>query len=118
MPNVRRLLDLLDEHAGVLKSVFGDPSTAHSLAVRHQLPIRVDALVRVVAGSDDPVAILRAQCVLSIIQTATLAPTGVDFDADGLPTPRRGAARLTDGQRDFALAAALAILDLPSQPRA
>jgi AcrR family transcriptional regulator len=110
---VRRLLGLLDEHAGVFRSVFGDPSTARSLAVRHQLPMRIDALVRAVAGSDDPVAVLRAQCVLGIIHTATLAPDGMDFDADGLPTPRHGAARLTNKQRDFTLAAALAVLGLP-----
>jgi hypothetical protein len=36
----------------------------------------------------------------------------MDFDADGPPTPRRGTARLTDGRRDFAPAAALAVLGL------
>jgi AcrR family transcriptional regulator len=110
---VGQLLSLLDEHAGVVRSVFGDPSSARSLAVRHGLPRRIDALVHALAGSDDPIALLRAQCVLGIIHTATLAPHGMDFDADGLPTPRRGAPRLSGEQRDFTLAAALAVLGLP-----
>ncbi|GAA4736333.1 TetR/AcrR family transcriptional regulator [Phytohabitans rumicis] len=111
---VRRLLDLIDEHSGVLKSVFGDPSTAQSLAMRHRLPARIDALVRAVAGSDDPVAVLRALCVLGVIHAATLAPAGIEFDADGVPAPRFGTAPLTGEQRKFALAAALAVLDLPT----
>jgi hypothetical protein len=78
------------------------------------VPVRIGALLHAVAGSDDPVAILRAQCVLGIIHAATLAPAGVDFDADGMPAPRFAAARLTGDQREFALAAVLAVLDLPT----
>ncbi|GAA0905714.1 TetR/AcrR family transcriptional regulator [Virgisporangium aurantiacum] len=109
---VRRLLNLIDEHAGVLKSVFGDPSTAQSLAVRFRLPERIDGLIRAVAGSEDADAVLRALCVLSVIHAATLAPAGIDVDANGIPTPRFGTAPLTGDQRAFVLAAALAVLDL------
>jgi AcrR family transcriptional regulator len=110
---VGRLVDLVHEHAGVLSSVFGDPSTVRSLAVRHQLPARIDALVRAIAGSGDPVALLRAHCVLGVIQAATMPPVAVDFEAVGIPAPRHGAPRLTADQREFTVAAARAILALP-----
>jgi hypothetical protein len=49
-----------------------------------------------------------------VIHAATLAPAGIDFDADGVPAPRFGTAPLTDEQRNFTLVAALAVLDLPT----
>ncbi len=108
---LRVLVDRLDEHGPVLRSLFGDPSVAHSLLDRLRLPERIPAVLGALGGSDDPIVRLRARCALGVINAGVLAPS--DFapkDPCGRPPNRP---RLTDAEKRFLVGAALAVLAAP-----
>jgi AcrR family transcriptional regulator len=105
---LRMLVDRLDEHGPVLRSLFGDPSVAHSLLDRLRLPERIQAVVGAIGGTDDPIGRLRARCALGVINTGVLAPTDLAPKGPSGKPPNRP--RLTDEEKRFVVGAALAVL--------
>jgi AcrR family transcriptional regulator len=59
--------------ARVLPVLMSDPSASRLLKARFAPPRHFEALVRGVAGSDDPLDLLRAQCAISTIQGAVIS---------------------------------------------
>jgi len=119
---VAQLVDLLDEHGPVLRSLSGDPSVVHRMMVRLQLPARGMALERALGGQIDPATPtgqrasdsanrLRARCALGVIQAGVLAPTDkiAVSDTPDRPDPRP---RLTSAEKAYVTRAALAVLAL------
>jgi AcrR family transcriptional regulator len=110
-----RLVDIFDEHASLLRSLFGDPSVVREMMVRHQLPERLVALQRVIGGGDDPTAVLRGRCVLGVIHAGVLAENGPSAKvARCVGEPYAQRPRLTGEQKAFVIAAALAVLAVPA----
>lgn len=110
-----RLVDIFDEHASLLRSLFGDPSVVREMVVRHQLPERLIALQRVIGGGDEPTAVLRGRCVLGVIHAGVLAVGDLRAKASqctGEPYAQRS--RLTGEQKAFVIAAAMAVLAVPA----
>jgi AcrR family transcriptional regulator len=112
---VYRLVNLLDRHGVLLRSLMGDPSVLHGLALRRSMPQRIAALQRSLANSDDPAAILRARCALGVINAGAIAPRFESIPPGGI-RPRDAAARvrLTEKEKQFVVTAAMAVLSVPA----
>jgi AcrR family transcriptional regulator len=105
---IARLVDVLDEHAPVLRPLVADPSVFQQAKSRgHVLPERLLELQRVVSGSPDAGAMLRARCALATIHSGVLAPHLSRFSTT-VPT------RLSPDERRFVIDAALAVLAVPA----
>lgn len=115
---LHRLVDLLVEHAPVMRSAMGDPSIMRELMRRYRLPNRLLELQRVLAGSDSPADLLRAQCAFGALSAPIMRPgppPGYDSatpgcDSSALVPP------MTAGQREIVVAAALAVLGCATGP--
>lgn len=112
---VDRLVDLLDRHGVLLRSLMSDPSVLHNIAMRRSAPQRLGSLERALAGASDPASVLRGRCALGVINSATLAPR---FDtaapAGGSTQRRRGVrTRLSEAEKRYVVDAALAVLAVP-----
>ena len=106
-----RLVDLLDEHGVLLRSLMGDPSVLHGIARRQTMKQRMLALQRALAGSDDPDELLRGRCALGVINAATIAPRFAMEDGQGPEMCERMVrTRLTDDEKRYVVDAALAVL--------
>ncbi|HEY1488064.1 MAG TPA: TetR/AcrR family transcriptional regulator [Micromonosporaceae bacterium] len=117
---VAQLVDLLDKHGVLLRSLMADPSVLRGLAVRESMPARLVKVQRAVAGSDDPAALLRGRCVLGVIQAGAVAPRW-EAVGDTTGAERRAAVigkRLSPEDKQFVVDAALAVLDVsfPTAP--
>jgi AcrR family transcriptional regulator len=109
---LRMLVDRLDEHGPVLRSLFGDPSVAHHVLDRLRLNERLVAMLGALGATDDPMGQLRARCALGVINTGVLAPTDLARRKDPTgPPPNRP--RLTEAEKGFVVGAALAVLGAP-----
>jgi AcrR family transcriptional regulator len=109
---LRTLVDRLDEHGPVLRSLWGDPSAVHQMIGRLRLPQRLAAVLEAMGATADPADRLRARCALGVINSGVLAPTEFAGPPDAGPAAasRR---RLTDAEKRFVVDAALAVLTLP-----
>ena len=106
-----RLVDLLDEHGVLLRSLMGDPSVLHGIARRQTMKQRMLALQRALAGSGDPGELLRGRCALGVINAATIAPRfAMADDQEPEVRERMVRTRLTDDEKRYVVAAALAVL--------
>jgi AcrR family transcriptional regulator len=106
-----RLVDLLDEHGVLLRSLMGDPSVLHGIARRQTMKQRMLALQRALAGSADPGELLRGRCALGVINAATIAPRfAMDDDQGPEMRERMVRTRLTEDEKRYVVAAALAVL--------
>ena len=106
-----RLVDLLDEHGVLLRSLMGDPSVLHGIARRQTMKQRMLALQRALAGSDDAGELLHGRCALGVINAATIAPRFAMEEGQGPEMRERAVrARLTDDEKRYVVAAALAVL--------
>src|SRR5439155_525743 len=102
-----RLVDLLDEHGVLLRSLMGDPSVLHGIARRQTMKQRMLALQRALAGSDDPGELLRGRCALGVINAATIAPRIATADGQGQGRQMRERAvrtRLTRDEKRYVVA--------------
>lgn len=110
---VERLVNLLDEHGVLLRSLMGDPSVLHGLAIKTSMPARLAGLQRALAGSGDPAAMLRGRCALGVINAGAVSPR---FDAvapDGaFAREREVRARLSVADKAYVVDATLAVLTL------
>jgi AcrR family transcriptional regulator len=107
---VRHLVDVLDEHAPMLRSFLGDPSLERAeIARRGVLPARFFELQEILGGGRDDGAMLRARCALGVIHAGVLAPRIEDCPpGGGMPVMRAG--RLSDAEKAFVTQAAMAVL--------
>jgi len=114
---LRRLVDIFDDHAPLLRALMGDPAVIRGMMLRHRLPERIGRLLVVLGGGDDEAAGLRARCVLGVIHSGVLAPSD--------PTRKMGPAadelcashpqpRLTEAEKAYVTAAACAVLAVPT----
>jgi AcrR family transcriptional regulator len=114
---LRRLVEMFDEHAPLLRAVMGDPSVVRGMMLRHRLPERLGTLLEVLGGGTDSAARLRARCVLGVIHAGVLAPTDPmlkpELCAPG-PTPPQP--RLTEAEKSYVTEAARAVLGIPPAP--
>jgi AcrR family transcriptional regulator len=108
---LRTLVDTLDEHGPVLRSLWGDPSVAHSMIGRLRLPQRLAGMLEALNPTHDVPGRLRARCALGVINAGVLAPT--DFaHQHGADTPPPTRPQLSDQEKDYVVQAALAVLAL------
>jgi AcrR family transcriptional regulator len=108
---VEHLVGLLDKHGVLLRSLMGDPSVLHGLAIKSSMPNRIVRVQRALAASDDPADLLRGRCALGVIHAGAIAPR---WDADGIPQPDGRAEvlrqRLSEPEKAFVVDAAMAVL--------
>jgi AcrR family transcriptional regulator len=111
---IERLVELLDRHGVLLRSLMSDPSVLHNVAMKQSAPQRLGALERALGGAGDPAAVLRGRCALGVINSATLAPRFDTRVAATVPARQRGVrTRLTEAEKRFVVEAALAVLAVP-----
>ena len=109
---VEQLVDLLDKHGVLLRSLMSDPAVLRGLAVRESMPARLAKVQRAIGGSDDPAALLRGRCVLGVINAGAIAPRWHDV-GDTTGAARRAAVigkHLSAEDKRFVVDAALAVL--------
>ena len=112
---LERLVNLLDEHGVLLRSLMGDPSVLHGLTIRRSMPQRIAALQRSLADSDDPVAALRGRCALGVINAGAIAPRFDTVGPDGSYARERAVrTRLTEPEKRLVVDAAMAVLSVPA----
>jgi AcrR family transcriptional regulator len=73
---VSRLIGQLNEQGDFLYAVLGDPSVKHAMFERLNLPLRMASLIRVMAGSDEPTAMLRSRCAMGALMSGLLGDPG------------------------------------------
>ena len=112
---LERLVNLLDEHGVLLRSLMGDPSVLHGMTIRRSMPQRIAALQRSLADSDDPAAALRGRCALGVINAGAIAPRFDTVAPDGSYARERAVrTRLTEREKRLVVDAALAVLSVPA----
>jgi AcrR family transcriptional regulator len=112
---LERLVNLLDEHGVLLRSLMGDPSVLHGLTIRRSMPQRIAALQRSLADSDEPAAALRGRCALGVINAGAIAPRFDTVGSDGSYARERAVrTRLTEPEKRFVVDAAMAVLSVPA----
>jgi AcrR family transcriptional regulator len=112
-PLLARLVDRFDEHAPLLRALFGDPSVMRGVMLRHRLPDRIVALQAAMSGDGDRAAVLRGQCALGVIHAGVLAPVGSAEKTEPF-RPDRQRPRLTEAEKSFVTRAAMAVLGVPA----
>ena len=110
---VRRLVDVLDAHAPMLRSFLGDPALHRMKGGMPQLPARFE-LQELLGGGRDGAAMLRARCALGVIHAGVLAPRVEECPPDEAPIVRTE--RLSEAERAFVVEAAMAVLAAPAVP--
>jgi AcrR family transcriptional regulator len=115
---VRRLVDVLDAHAPMLRSFLGDPTAKR---LRLEKPAGFVELVEVLGGGPNSAAKLRARCALGVIHAGVLAPRPEDFEPRtgvdcGQPMPLIRAEPLSEAERAFVVEAAMAVLAVSLVP--
>jgi AcrR family transcriptional regulator len=109
---VRHLVDVLDEHAPMLRSFLGDPSLERVKMAKDRMPARFLELQEILGGGRDDGATLRARCALGVIHAGVLAPRVEDCAPDA-PPPVMRSTRLTAAEKAFVTEAAMAVLTTP-----
>ena len=108
---VEHLVGLLDKHGVLLRSLMGDPSVLHGLAIKSSMPHRIVRVQRALAASDDPADLLRGRCALGVIHAGAIAPR---WDTDGIPQPDKQVEllrrRLSNPEKTFVVDATMAVL--------
>lgn len=107
---VEHLVGLLDKHGVLLRSLMGDPSVLHGLAMKSAMPHRILRVQRALAASDDPADLLRGRCALGVIHAGAVAPR---WDADGIQPDGRAEVmrrRLSEADKQFVIDATMAVL--------
>jgi AcrR family transcriptional regulator len=71
----RLVAALLQHGADAHAAVMNDPSAMRHMFERREFPELVARVERVLAGSDDPLALLRARCALTTLRGGLLRPS-------------------------------------------
>ena len=104
---VRRLITQLNDRGEFFNAVFSDPSVKHAMFERLGMADRIARLLRVLAGSDDPAALLRGRCAMGALMSGLLHHQG--HGADAVP----GHTLLTPDEQNVVCSAVLAVLEAP-----
>lgn len=70
---VARLVGQMNEQGDFLGAVLSDPSVKHAMFERLGMQARMTSLLRVLAGSDEPTALLRSRCAVGALMSGILA---------------------------------------------
>lgn len=84
---VTRLVEQIDERGEFLVAVLSDPSVKHAMFERLGMTKRIAVLLRALAGSDEPVALLRSRCAVGALISGLLG--GGSPPAPGVPPLRQ-----------------------------
>jgi AcrR family transcriptional regulator len=114
---VRRLVDVLDEHAPMVRSLIDDPSVQQMNADRREMPARFIELQEILSGGSEAAAMLRGRCALGVIHAGVLAPRVQDCPPKSATRPDSStpapATRLSEADKTFITNAAIAVLAVP-----
>ena len=112
---VEKLVGLLDRHGVLLRSLMGDPSVLHGLAIKSSMPGRIARIQQALGGSEGAAALLRGRCALGVIHAGAVAPR---WDRAGSPDLRVELMRkrLTAEDSRFVVEATMAVLMVPTIP--
>lgn len=105
---VRQLVDLLDANAPLVRSLSSDAAVTRAKLEGRGITAPFAELERELSGSaDDPATGIRARCAVGLIFTSVLGPPHQG------QAPASAARRLTEAEKQFVTAAALAVLAVP-----
>ena len=102
---VKRLITQMNERGEFLNAVLSDPSVKHAMFERLGMANRVASLLRVLAGSDDPTALLRGRCAMGALMSGLL-----HHDHSG-PDGQPQRPLLTPDEQETICSAVLAVLE-------
>ena len=106
---VRELVEILDANAPLVRSLASDPAVTRAKLEGRGIAAPFAELERSFTGSADPTTAIRVRCALGLIFTSILGPPHQQ------PDPACGPAqRLTEPEKRFVTAAALAVLAVPA----
>jgi AcrR family transcriptional regulator len=108
---VEHLVNLLDRHGVLLRSLMGDPSVLRGIVVKRAMPARIAGVQRALGGSAEPSCLLRGRLALGVIHAGAIAPRWDSMSPDGTWTREevlRG--RLSDDDKKRVIDAAIAVL--------
>jgi AcrR family transcriptional regulator len=105
---VRELVDILDANAPLLRSLSSDPAVTRAKLHGRGITEPFLELERSISGSTDETARIRVRCALGLVFTSVLGPPH-EPPADACASARR----LTEAEKQFVTAAALAVLAVP-----
>jgi AcrR family transcriptional regulator len=106
---IRELVDMLDAHAPLVRSLSSDPAVTRAKLEGRGVSARFTELADTISGSLDDAAMIRGRCALGLVFASVLGPPRPEPDRDGCGTGRR----LTEPEKKFVAAAALAVLAVP-----
>lgn len=109
---VRELVDMLDAHAPLVRSLSSDPAVTRAKLEGRGVSAQFAELERSISGSIDDAESIRGRCTLGLIFASVLGPPRPERFSrcdDGGATSRR----LTESEKKFVTAAALAVLAMP-----
>jgi AcrR family transcriptional regulator len=109
---VKRLIAQMNDRSEFLTAALSDPSVKHAMFERLGMANRIASLLRVLAGSDDPVALLRGRCAMGALMSGL-----IPHDHEAPAPPLRGQLLSTDEQ-NVVCAAVLAVLNSEAEERA
>jgi AcrR family transcriptional regulator len=101
---VKRLIAQMNDRGEFLYAVMSDPSVKHAMFERLGMANRTATLLRVLAGSDEPTAMLRGRCAMGALMSGLLG-----HGPHGPAVPPRRTMLSPDEQR-VVCAAVLAVL--------
>jgi AcrR family transcriptional regulator len=109
---VSRLIGQLNSQGDFFYSVLGDPSVKHVMFDRLGIRGRMESLLQVMAGSDDPTALLKGRCALGAMMSGLL---GGEQEVDA-ECKRPSRPHLSVGDQELICEAVLAVLgdEIPS----
>ena len=101
---VKRLITQMNDSGEFLTAALSDPSVKHAMFERLGMQDRIARLLRVLAGSDDPAALLRGRCAMGALMSGLLhhGPPG----AEASPHPH-----LSPDEQSVICQAVLAVLE-------
>ncbi|MBW6434968.1 TetR/AcrR family transcriptional regulator [Actinoplanes hulinensis] len=105
---VRELVDLLDTNAPLVRSLSSDPAVSRSKLEGRGAGAPFTELAQILSGTDDGDA-LRGRCAVGLIFASVIGPPphkGLDDSLTGR--------RLTEPEKRFVTAAAMAVLAMPA----
>ena len=105
-------VDMLDAHAPLVRSLSSDPAVTRAKLEGRGVSARFAELERTISGSLDDAAMIRGRCALGLVFASVLGPPRPEPDRDGCGTGRR----LTEPEKKFVAAAALAVPALAAAP--
>jgi len=105
---VRELVEILDANAPLVRSLSSDPAVTRAKLEGRGITEPFIALERSISSSTDESATIRVRCALGLIFASVLGPPHEQPDSACYP-----ARQLTEPEKQFVTAAALAVLAVP-----